>query len=64
MVIKDVGTPGSAGDAVTKEYVDALKLYDNPTALDIYTLTGNGSTTEFVLSPASQWLLLMGQLSQ
>jgi len=54
LVIKSVGTPGQKSDATTKEYVDALKLYDNPTALDIYTLTGNGSTTEFVLTPYAQ----------
>lgn len=53
-VIKSVATPGSKGDAVNKEYVDAQALYNNATALDLYTFTGDGTTVAYTLTPDPQ----------
>ena len=48
--IKDVGTPTDTLDAVTKQYVDGLSLYDSPAASQKWTFSGNGSTTAFTLA--------------
>ena len=48
--IKSVGTPTDTLDAVTKQYVDGLSLYDSPAASQKWTFSGDGSTTAFTLA--------------
>ena len=50
--IKNVSTPTGTSDAVTKDYVDGLALYNAPSIPQIYTFTTTASQTEFVMSPA------------
>jgi len=50
--IKMVGTPTGGTDAVTKEYVDGLELYNSPSVPQLYSFTATASQTDFVLSPA------------
>lgn len=50
--IKDVANPTNDSDAVTKQYVDGLSLYNSPTALSVYTFPGDASTTAFTMDPA------------
>jgi len=52
--IKNVPLPASSLDAVNKDYVDGLSLYNSPTPLQVYTFTGNTTDTAFVMSPAPQ----------
>jgi len=49
--IKDVATPTGANDAVTKEYVDGLELYDAPSIPQLYSFTATADQTTFVMSP-------------
>jgi len=49
--IKDVATPTGANDAVTKEYVDGLELYDAPSIPQLYSFTATASQTAFVMDP-------------
>ena len=48
--IKNVGAPTDTLDAVTKQYVDGLSLYDSPAASQKWRFSGNGSTTAFTLA--------------
>jgi hypothetical protein len=50
--IKSVATPTGANDAVTKEYVDGLALYDAPSIPQLYSFTATASQTAFVMDPA------------
>jgi hypothetical protein len=50
--IKSVATPTGANDAVTKEYVDGLELYDAPSVPQLYSFTATASQTAFVMDPA------------
>jgi hypothetical protein len=50
--IKNVPAPTAELEAVNKAYVDGLSLYNSPTAVSVYTFTGNSSTTEFTMDPA------------
>jgi hypothetical protein len=49
--VGNIATPTDTNDAVTKAYVDAVSLYDSPTAPYTWSLSGNGSTTAFTLAP-------------
>ncbi len=55
--IKNVGAPTAALDAVTKQYVDSLSLYNDAVSVpQRWTLSGDGATTAFTLpspTPAS-----------
>jgi hypothetical protein len=50
--IKSVATPTGANDAVTKDYVDGVSLYNSPSVPQTYSFTATASQTAFVMSPA------------
>ena len=49
--LKNLATPTSGLEAATKDYVDAIASFGTPSALPVYSFTGDGSTTTFTLDP-------------
>jgi hypothetical protein len=49
--LKNLATPTSGLEAATKDYVDAIASFGAPSALAVYSFTGDGSTTTFTLDP-------------
>jgi hypothetical protein len=48
--IKDLATPTAALDAVTKQYVDGLALYDAPSTPQKWSFSGDAAETDFTLT--------------
>tara|TARA_R100000697_G_scaffold116646_1_gene137444 strand:- start:3058 stop:4461 length:1404 start_codon:yes stop_codon:yes gene_type:complete len=50
--IKNLPAPTAELEAANKAYVDGLSLYNSPTAISVYTFTGDTSKTAFTMDPA------------